>query len=101
MKIKTRSRELLNSQKSSGAPLANRVGDLGRKYGSYLSLSLVSVSVYTSMIIWVMRGCCFFLNQNFIRKNLKARTRSRQLLNGREPGGTPLSNRVGDLGRKG
>ncbi len=60
IKARTRSYELLNSQKFSGASLANRVEDLGRKYGSYLSLSRVSISVYTSMIIRVIREMLSF-----------------------------------------
>ena len=37
--------------------LANYVGDLGKKYGNYLP---VSVSVYASIIIGVMRRVLFF-----------------------------------------
>ncbi len=37
MKAKIRSHELLNSRKFSDALVANYVGDLNRKYGSYLS----------------------------------------------------------------
>ena len=37
MKTGTRSRELLNEQKSSETLLANYVKNLGRKYGCYLS----------------------------------------------------------------
>ncbi len=63
----------------------NGVEDLGIEYDSYLSLSLVSVSVYASIIIGVMRRVLFIsifsLHQNFMRKKLKARTRLRKLLN--------------------
>ncbi len=56
----------------------NRVGDLGRKYSSYLSESPVSVSVYASMIIGVMRGCCFSEFSLSIKILLEKRGRQRQ-----------------------
>ncbi len=37
MKIETRLCELLNEQESNSALLANCIGDLGKKYDSYLS----------------------------------------------------------------
>ncbi len=37
MKIGRRSYELLNKQESSRVFMINCIGDLGRKYGSYLS----------------------------------------------------------------
>ena len=74
-KIKIRSYELLNSQESNNTLLANCIEDLGRRYDSYLSYSLVSASVYASIIIGVIRKVLFLwifsLNQNFIRKKMK------------------------------
>ncbi len=78
VKARTRSHELLNGQESSDAPLANRVGDWGRKYGSYLSESPVSFSVYASMIIVLMRGCCFSEFSLSIKILLEKRGRQRQ-----------------------
>ena len=37
MKIETRSHELLNKREFSGAPLANYIEDLGKKYDNYRS----------------------------------------------------------------
>ncbi len=59
MKTRIRSHELLNGQEFSGASMANYIRDLSKKYGSYLSESLVSVGVYASMIIGVMRSAIF------------------------------------------
>ena len=74
-KTRIRSHELLNSRESNDTLLANCIGDLGRRYGSYLSYSPVLASVYASMIIGVMRKVLFLwilsLNQNFIRSKMK------------------------------
>ena len=60
MKTRTKSYELLNSQECNNTILVNCVKNLGRKYGSYLSKSLVLVSIYISMIIGVIKKVLFF-----------------------------------------
>ncbi len=71
------------------------IGDLGRKYASYLSWSPISISIHTSMIIGIMGNeneiiyicfsdsqCKLSLNQNFFGKKIKTARKSRDLIYG-------------------
>ena len=49
----------LNEQDSKNALLANCIRNLGKKYDSYLSSSLVLVNIYANMIIGIIKEILF------------------------------------------